>query len=114
MGREKIAVGSTQTASRFPGAAAETLTGARTITRKELDRSQAFFFDPGGAGRNVDLPPVGECKGVWVWISNRADAAEVLTIRDSAGATICTPTQNEDAILVCNGAIWGAIAGARS
>ena len=110
--RENIAAGSLQSASRFPAAKAETLTGARTITVAEVRRWNALAFDPGGAGRTVTLPPEEASEGVWLFVSNEADAAEVLTINNDAAATIVTPAQNEGALLMCNGVIWFGLVGA--
>lgn len=95
-------------------AAAETLTGHRTLTIAEISEAQMWNFDPGGAGRNVVLPAVGVSAGLFLFIGNTADAAEVLTIQNAAAATICTPTQNESAIVWCDGATWRGIAGANS
>ena len=101
-------------AHRFSVAASETLTGTRTLTAAEIDAAHVWNFDPGGAGRNVDLPAVGTSAGIVLYIGNLADAAEVLTIRDASAATICTPTQNESAVVWCDGVRWRGIAGANS
>lgn len=84
----------------------ETLAGHRTITDAELNECNMFSFDPGGAGRNVVLPAEATSAGEFIFISNEADAAEVLTIQDDSPATICTPTQNEAAVLWCDGVQW--------
>lgn len=87
-------------------AAAETLTGARTLTNAEIQAAQLWSFDPGGAARDLTLPTVAaENTGIVLFIANKADAAEVLTIKDGVG-TICTPTQNESAVVWCDGATW--------
>lgn len=112
--REKIAVGSTRSASRFPQKATETLTGTRVITVAEVDQYQGLAFDPGGAGRTVTLPAEEKCAGVLLFIQNRADAAEVLTIQNDASGTIATPTQAEAAILWCDGVNWYGAVGATS
>lgn len=114
MARERIATWPTGRASRFSAATAETLAGARVITIAEVEKYNAMAFDPGGAGRNVDLPAVGGCAGVYLFISNTADAAEVLTIRNSAGSTIVTPTQAEAAMVWCDGVRWYGMVGAQS
>jgi len=91
---------------RFAVAAAETLSGTRTLTLAEVEAADIFSFDPGGSARNLDLPAEADCTGICLRISNTADAAEVITIRNDGGGTICTPTQNEDAIVWCDGVAW--------
>lgn len=84
-----------------------TATGTVTLTASEVLTYTVFSIDPGGAGRNVDLPAASSTyAGVELRIANTADAAEVLTIRDGGSATVCTPTQNEDAVLWCDGTTW--------
>lgn len=93
-------------AHKFSVLAAETLTGTRTLTQAEVDEYTIFHVDPGGAARNLDLPAEANNVGQFLIIANKADAAEVLTIRDDAGGTICTPAQNESAIVWCDGVTW--------
>lgn len=114
MARERIATWPTGRASRFSAKTAETLTGNRTITFEEVERFNAFAFDPGGAGRNVVLPPEEACVGVYLFISNTADAAEVLTVQDDAAATVVTPTQAEACFVWCDGVRWYGMVGAQS
>lgn len=110
MARTRQASGAKSRASRFPMKPLETLAGARVLTVAEVNQYQGFLFDPGGAGRNLDLPAEEACAGAILFISNRADAAEVLTIRNDAGTTIVTPTQNEACIVWCDGVSWcGAV-----
>ena len=92
----------------------ETLSGTRTLTVAEVTAYTIMSFDPGGAARNLDLPAEASCAGQILMISNEADDAEVITIRDDATATICTPTQNEAALLFCNGTKWFGLVGATS
>jgi len=87
---------------------AQTLSADLVLTH---DSKQLQLLDPGGAGRNVDLPAEEESAGLFFVIANRADALEILTIRDDAGATICTPTQNETAIVFCDGTNWVGLVG---
>jgi hypothetical protein len=90
----------------FGVAAAETLTGHRTLTLAEVQAANIFSFDPGGAARNLILPAEASCAGMVLFISNKADAAEVITIQDDTPATVCTPTQAESAVVWCDGVTW--------
>lgn len=89
----------------FSFAAAETLTAARVLTIAEVNENTIWTFDPGGAARDLTLPDADDVPGAVLFISNKADAAEVITIKDGVG-TICTPTQNESAVVWSNGATW--------
>lgn len=109
--RERIATAPNGRSNRFSARPAETLAGARVLTFDEVERFQAFAFDPGGAGRNVDLPAEEACAGAYLYISNTADAAEVLTIRNDGGSTVVTPTQNECAFVWCDGVRWYGMVG---
>lgn len=111
--RESIAIKSMQQASRFPPKPVETLAGNRTLTAAEIDRYQFFAFDPAGA-RDLSLPAVEACKGAVIFVANKADAAEVITIKNAGGTMICTPTQNEAAMLWCDGSAWYGLVGASS
>jgi hypothetical protein len=112
--REVIGINSQTSSSRFPQKPLETLTGARTITVDEIDQYQGFAFDPGGSARTVTLPAEAASKGAFVTISNEADAAEIITIENDGTDTIVTPTQNEAAILWCDGTSWYGMVGASS
>ena len=85
------------------GAKSETLTEAATLTKRTAN---LLRLDPGGASRDVTLPAVGESEGLWFEILNAADAAEDLVIKDAAGATVLTISQNEKAKVACDGAAW--------
>jgi hypothetical protein len=76
-----------------------TLGAALTV---DADSPQVLFLDPGGAGRNVDLPAEETSKGLFFIIVNTADAAEALTIRNDAAGTVGSVTQNEAAFCICN------------
>ena len=91
----------------------ETLTGTRVITQAEVDSTNIFTFDPDGA-RNLDLPAEADNVGIILYIHNAASGAEVITIRDDAAGTVCTPTQNESAIVACDGVSWRGSVGAAS
>lgn len=70
-------------------AAAETLTGDRTLTAGET-RAYAFWsFDPGGSNRIVTLPNAADVSGHLLWVSNLTDGGETLTINaDSADVKV--------------------------
>ncbi len=70
------------------------------------------FLDPGGSARNLDLPAEADSDGLVFVVANTADAAEIITIRNDAAGTICTPTQSETAIVFCNGVLWVGLVGA--
>ncbi|UJW32396.1 hypothetical protein L3Q67_01000 [Saccharothrix sp. AJ9571] len=112
--REKIAIAPTGRASRMSIKPVEVLAAHRTISGLEVERYQAMAFDPGGAGRNVILPAASGCRGVFLYISNTADAAEILTVQNASGATVVTPTQAESALVWCDGTSWYGLVGAQS
>lgn len=80
----------------------ETLSGDKTLATSD---AQVQNLDPGGAGRNVDLPAEATGVGPYI-IANRADAAEALTIRDDADSTLVTANQDETAVCICDGTGW--------
>jgi hypothetical protein len=92
----------------------ETLGAHRTLTQAEVNAADIFTFDPGGAARNLVLPAEADNAGVVLYVNNAADAAEILTIQDDSPATVCTPTQNESAIVWCDGVSWFGHVGAAS
>lgn len=97
---------------RGNGVNTETLAGAKVLVASDAPLQN---LDPGGAGRNIDLPAVTDMAGATFIIKNTADAAEILTIRlASAGATVATPTQNETAIVYCDGTTWHGLVGANN
>lgn len=90
--------------NRF-GINVETLAATKAIA---ADGPQVHFLDPGGAARDVTLWASPQ-RGDWVLIFNTADAAEVITVKDSAAAGLTpaiTPTQSEAALIVWNGTAW--------
>jgi hypothetical protein len=112
MGKWRIGVGADGIASRLPSKTSETLAAARTITSEELKRYNGFAFDPGGTARDVTLPAEADAKGWFGFISNEADAAEIITIKNDAGTSFVTPTQNEAAFIWCDGVAWYGLVGA--
>lgn len=91
----------------------ETLSGARVLTAAEVANYGIIAFDPGGAGRNVDLPAASAAlAGQRVVIINTADAAETLTVRlTGGGATVATVDQSENATMICYSATAGSWVG---
>lgn len=114
MPRERIATWPSDRANRINCKLVETLAAHRTITIKEIEQYNAFSFDPGGAARNVILPAESECEGVVIFISNEADAAEIITVQDDTPATVGTPTQSEAIMCWCDGVSWFGLVGASS
>lgn len=114
MPRENIAIGPNGRASRFSAATEETLSGNRTLTFDEIERYQAFAFDPGGSGRTITLPAESASKGAYLFIANTASGAQVLTVQDDGTNTIVTPTQAEAAFVWCDGVSWYGMVGASS
>jgi hypothetical protein len=98
----------------FSAAAAETLGAHRTLTQAEVYANDIFTFDPGGSARNLILPAEADNAGVVLYINNSADNPEVITIQDDSPATVCTPTENESAIVWCDGVAWYGSVGAAS
>lgn len=93
------------------GSSVEALSGNVVLSAAS---ARIQVLDPDGTGRDVTLPPESASRGLDFIIRNAADAAEVLTIKDDGGATICTPTQNETAWLFCDGAAWRGLVGAHN
>lgn len=89
----------------------ETLAANKTLV---VGDAPIQVLDPGGAGRDVTLPAEADSVGLSFIIRNAADAAEVLTIKDDGAATVCTPTQNETAIVFCDGTTWRGMVAAHN
>ena len=77
-----------------------------------FDSPRVQILDPGGASRNVDLPAEEESAGLWLFIANRGSAAEILTIRNDAAATVgsldggTAGTTMEAGMWFCDGTTW--------
>jgi hypothetical protein len=88
----------------------ETMAGNKTLT---VDSPTLQFLDPTTA-RDVTLPAEADSDGLIFVICNTANAGEVITIKNDAAGTVCTPTQNESAIVFCDGTTWKGLVGASS
>lgn len=83
-----------------------TATGAVTLT---MASPHLLFFDCGGASRNLTYPDT-KGRGCEWRVVNTSDAAEDITVKDPAGNTIITVSQNEMGIIGTDGTTWdGAI-----
>lgn len=80
----------------------ETLAATKTLV---IADAKLQFLDPDGA-RNVDLPAEALSTGLSFVIVNTADAAENITVRDDAAATITVIGQTEVGYYFCNGVVW--------
>ncbi len=85
-----------------------TLGGALTVA---VDYPPVLILDPGGAARTVTLPAEADAEKVMFMIVNTADAAEDITVEDDAAATVVTVSQNEAAIVYCDGTNWHGLVG---
>ena len=81
----------------------QTLTGATSLA---APLARIYSLDPGGAGRNLTMPDEAANKGAELYIINTADAAEDITVKSSAAATVGVISQNEGAVAVCDGVRW--------
>ncbi len=79
-----------------------------------LASTAVVTFDPDGAVRNLDLPAEADCTGIVLYINNAGVVTEIITIRDDAAATICTPDGAESAVVWCDGVSWRGLVGVAS
>lgn len=89
-----------------------TLTGTYTLP---AGIPPLVFLNPGGAARNVLMPPVED--GLIMLIVNIATAAEAITLQSSAGGALVPPVdilQNEAVVMVSQGTAWRALVGANT
>ncbi len=109
MPREHIAIWPQTRASRMNTKPLETLSAGRVITMDEVETYQAMIFDANGAARNLDLPVVGACQGVYLLLTNKTGAAFAITVRDAAAATVVILAQNKSALVWSDGVSWQSI-----
>lgn len=108
MTRSRYATGAKNTSSTFP-AVTMVLTGDKTLTQAEMNRSNQFFVDPGGSARNLDLPAF---PGGFVIVWNTADGVEAITVRDQANTTVAVLDQNQHGVFGCSDAgVWQGLMG---
>ena len=94
-------------AGSFVASDAENRTLSATLVLTDAD-AYVQYCDPGGANRDITLPAEGTGNHAF-WIHNAADAAETLTIKNDATATIATLTQGQSALLVSSDTTWTAL-----
>jgi len=85
----------------------ETLSGDKTVSTTD---AYIQVLDPGGSGRNVDLPADEE--GLRYYIVNTADSAETLTVRDADTNTVASVAQNEAVEVINTGNGYVTVKGA--
>lgn len=112
MPRENIATAPNGRANRWSAKATETLSANRTLTYDEIERWNAVAFDCNGAGRNLVLPAVSVCAGVYLHVRNTTAATHALTVQDAAAATVIAIPAAKGAIVWCDGTSWHNILGA--
>lgn len=79
-----------------------TLTGTDTLTNQARNIQR---LDPGGAARNVLLPP--EEDGLFYFFVNAADAAETISVKDDSNTTtVMSLAQNTAGCVYCAGTTW--------
>lgn len=109
MPREHIATWPQTRANRLNTKSLEALSGTRVITLDEIETYNAMIFDANGGARNLDLPAVGACAGVYLYLTNKTGAANSITVRDAAAATVVTLAQNKSALVWSDGVTWQSI-----
>lgn len=90
------------------GHSVDTLAGNINL---DADSPTMQVLDPGGAGRTITLPAEADSDGLCFIIVNTADAPEDLTVNDDAAGGVVTVSQNEMAVVVCDGAAWHGMVG---
>ncbi len=83
----------------------ETLAGTKTLVDADAGMQ---YLDPGGAARDVVLPAEAVGNHIF-WITNTADAAETLTVKNDAAGVIGTVAVNECKTFISNGVAWRAL-----
>lgn len=86
----------------------EALEGTKTL---RADDPRIEILDPGGATRDVLLPPAAACAGVDFLIRNAADDAESLTLKEADETPVATLARNETAYAFCDGSAWRVLVG---
>lgn len=66
------------------------------------------IIDPGGAARDVTLPSATLSPGKFINVYNHADAAEAITVKNTAGDTVGTVAQNRMQRFAVKNGTWVA------
>lgn len=89
-------------APKYRDSNVETLSAAKVLVAND---PYEHALDPGGAGRNIDLPVA--VQGMECLIVNTADAAEDLTVRlTAAGATVAVISQDQIGYFYADSTTW--------
>lgn len=80
----------------------ETLAATKTLTDTD---APIQYLDPGGAGRDVNLPAEAANNHAFT-IINTADAAETLTVKDDTPSTVLAIAQNQAGLYISDGTTW--------
>jgi hypothetical protein len=113
-GRDRTAIWPSDRASRQTCRPVEALSADRVLTLAEVEQWQTVAFSL-AAARNLDLPPVAHCQGVYLHVTNATAATFALTVRDALAATVVAipaAATNRSAEVWCDGVRWYALLGA--
>lgn len=86
----------------------------QTLADLEALKGNLIVIDPGGGNVDLTLPPEANAAGICLDIQNSADAAETVTVKDDAAATIIVLAQDEAGRVCCDGTAWRGFVGAET
>lgn len=107
-GTEGIVVGTNMT---YPDPTTATTTGTITLTTVS---NRIQFLDPNTAtNRTVTLSPTADSAGIKFDIFNTGTSGDLL-VKTTGASTVVTITQNEGAMVACDGSNWYGMVGANT
>lgn len=112
MARERIATAPSGHSNRWSTRASESIGSTRVLTFAEVERFQAFQFEPTAASVNLDLPAEESSEGAYLFIKNAAAATNALAVRDDAAGAVVTIAATKAALVWCDGTTWLPLLGA--